>query len=151
MMRPGDGTRLPVSANCRLADGRDTVRFKLSLLPDADMLQKPTIIAVLVITVLTGIYFSMTPEDRDRWLSALGISDDAHMRVRLDRVQEQRQAAQAEEERRWREATEAAAPSDSRSRTLVDVCEEYHRLKAAGSDELLADDRARLARICGDY
>jgi hypothetical protein len=33
----------------------------------------------------------------------------------------------------------------------VDVCEEYHRLKAAGSDELLADDRARLARICGDY
>jgi hypothetical protein len=115
------------------------------------MLQKPTIIAVLVITVLTGIYFSMTPEDRDRWLSALGISDDAHMRVRLDRVQEQRQAAQAEEERRWREATEAAAPSDSHSRTLVDVCEEYHRLKAAGSDELLADDRARLARICGDY
>ena len=55
-----------VSTDCRPADGRDTVRVKLSLLPDADMLQKPTIIAVLVITVLTGIYFSMTAEDRDR-------------------------------------------------------------------------------------
>jgi hypothetical protein len=115
------------------------------------MLQKPTIIAVLVIVVLSGIYFSMTPEDRDRWLSALGLSDDAHMRVRLDRVQEQRQAAQAEEQKRWRQAAESAAPSDSQSRTLVDVCEEYHRVKATGDNDIPDDDRTRLKRICGDY
>jgi hypothetical protein len=114
------------------------------------MLQKRTIIAVLVIAVLTGIYFSMTPEDRDRWLTALGLSADAHMRVRLDRVQEQRAAARAADEKRWRDAAEAAAPSDSQSRTTVDVCEEYHRLKAAGSDEIGTEERARLTRLCGE-
>lgn len=63
------------------------------------VIKKSTIVFVLVIAILAGLYLGASPNDRNRWLAHLGLSKHAAARVRQD-IKAEQVAAMAQQQQR---------------------------------------------------
>jgi hypothetical protein len=102
------------------------------------VIKKPTVIIVFAIAVLSGLYASATPADRDRWLSALWLSKGAAERVRQDNHAARKHATAAQEQREMRRAyaelerTSGAGGTEERTSAVLDpeqACAQWHAVQ----------------------
>jgi len=89
------------------------------------VIKRPVIIFVLVFACVAGIYYFATPSDRDRWLTVLGLSDEAAVRVSEELAARRREAAATEEAGRRREAAVASAAHSDMPSPAEDLCRKY--------------------------